>query len=221
MFRSPPFTEELVSAISLIAPQFRYGVNEASRRHWEDDQNGSCWAEFRALEDTLSSVPAPARVLELGPGLGRSVVFFSKQLGWFNSHFTLYEGNGTQAKYCTLGPRASDSFCGNLELLRACLTYNDLTNFEIVDARSQELKDVQGTFNFLYSFYAVGFHWSLEYFIDDVMALLAPDGIAVFTVPSSFRAFPKLQAISHEILDWYPVWPKNIKKGLVVIKNKV
>jgi hypothetical protein len=82
VFRSPPMSRELVRAIRLISPHLNFRPNEASRDYWESEQNGACWAEYEKLRDTLSALPKPMRVLEIGPGLGRSLVFFSKMFGW-------------------------------------------------------------------------------------------------------------------------------------------
>lgn len=82
VLRAPPFDAELVSAIHLIAPQFRLKADEKCRSYWEADQNGCCWGEYVALEPLLDAMPRPARVLEIGPGLGRSLVFFTKVRGW-------------------------------------------------------------------------------------------------------------------------------------------
>ena len=82
VFRVPPLTSELLVAIKLISPRLKLAQDEHSRRIWEKEQNGTCWSEYEALQPLLSCIEKPRRVLEIGPGLGRSVVFFSKQFGW-------------------------------------------------------------------------------------------------------------------------------------------
>ena len=81
VFRSPPLTRSLVSAIHLISPHCDFRPNERNRRIWEADENGACWAEFELVRDELAALPKRARILEIGPGLGRSLIFFSKKLG--------------------------------------------------------------------------------------------------------------------------------------------
>ncbi len=75
-FSSPPLDGDLIRAIKAITPQFSLRADETSRRVWELSQNGSSWAEYEALRPVLDDLPQPARVLEIGPGMGRSVVFF-------------------------------------------------------------------------------------------------------------------------------------------------
>src|SRR5690349_2560299 len=84
VFKAPPLTAELINAIKLISPQFDLKENEESRSFWEADQNGACWGEYQALEPIFKETPKPKKILEIGPGLGRSIVFFSKKLGWKN-----------------------------------------------------------------------------------------------------------------------------------------
>src|SRR5690349_11750277 len=79
VFHAPPLTEELVSAIRLISPQFDLNCDETSRLLWEADQNGACWGEFEALQPLFEAVHTPSKILEIGPGMGRSLVFFSKR----------------------------------------------------------------------------------------------------------------------------------------------
>jgi len=109
IFEAPPFSEELVAAIRLISPQFHFEPSEESRAIWEADQNGACWGEFEALSPVLAALPRPAKILEIGPGMGRSAVFFAKKLGWRESQFHLYEGDGATTKYTVQGPRFEDS----------------------------------------------------------------------------------------------------------------
>ena len=136
VFHAPPFTRELVAAVRLISPHSDFGPGEKYRLAWERDQNGSCWGEYEALASLLTDPrPQPEKILEIGPGLGRSVVFFSKKFEWESSDIHLYEGDGNTTKYTTLGPRFEDSFCGSIALLRSVLEYNGIHNVTIFDAK--------------------------------------------------------------------------------------
>ena len=136
VFQAPELTPALVDTIKLISPQFHLRAgDEDSRRFWELNQNGLSWGEFRALEPFCRRL-APARVLDIGPGLGRSTIFFKKHLGWEDVPFHLYESTGSSTKYTKAGPRFDDSFCGNLESLEEILRFNEIREYEIFDARS-------------------------------------------------------------------------------------
>jgi hypothetical protein len=216
----PPLTPDLVAAERLIAPHFHLTTSEKSRRFWEAEMNGCCWGEYEALAPLFRSMRRPAKILEIGPGLGRSVVFFSKKLGWQKSEIHVYEGEGSTTKYTLLGPRFEDSFCGNIGMLRYVLEFNGMENVRIFNARDIPLADLPGSYDFLYSFYSIGFHWSLEHFLDDLTPLMHDSSVAVFTVPHEFSSFPTLERLPHKILDWKPVWPKGGRLKLLIIGKK-
>ncbi|HEV8716384.1 MAG TPA: hypothetical protein VGX03_26630 [Candidatus Binatia bacterium] len=220
VFRAPPFTKELVTAIKLIAPHFDFTTNEQDREIWEADQNGTCWGEYQALAPLFRVMPLPARILEIGPGLGRSLVFFSKKLGWEGCEIHTYEGEGSTTKYTLLGPRFADSFCGNMRMLKYVLAYNGIRNVTVFNARDTRLPELPRPYDFLYSFYGIGFHWSLEYFLEDILSLLHDEAIAVFTVPKRFTPFPRLEDLSYRIIDWKTVWPKDGYLKLLVLSKQ-
>ncbi len=194
-FRSPPLDKEMIAAVKLITPQFHLRSTENSRRVWELSQNGSAWAEYLALESVLSTFPKPKRVLDIGPGLGRSTVFFKKKLDWDHVPFDLYEANGDRTDYTRLGDRTANSFCGNIACLKRVLEFNGVANWTVHDAASLDfrLDHMPGPYDLLYSFYGIGFHWSLEDYWEDLQPLLHDDSLAVFTVPDAFEPSEALQ----------------------------
>lgn len=221
VFRCPPLTPQLVRAIELIAPHFRLDLQERSRFTWEKDQNGACWGEFDALQTVLCSLPRPQKILELGPGLGRSVVFFSKKLAWQRCEWHLFEGTGNSTRYAVLGPRSDESFCGNIPLLEDMLQFNGVSKVTIFDAARWKLRDLPGPYQLIYSFYAVGFHWAIQEFLDDLVELMDPNALAVFTVPPHFSWFPRLNEFVVQLIPFTPVWPKGAELKLLVLKRAV
>jgi hypothetical protein len=219
VFRAPPLTPELVAAIKLIAPHYDFRTSEKFRSVWEAEQNGSCWGEYEALTPLFSLMPKPTKILEIGPGMGRSLVFFSKKLGLEGSEIHAYEGEGSTTKYTFLGPRFEDSYCGNLSALRYVLEFNGIRNVALFNARDARLVDLPGPYDLLYSFYSIGFHWSLEHFLDDILSLLHDQSIAVFTIPTEFRPFPKLGGLSHRVVDSKAAWPRNRWLKLLILSK--
>lgn len=219
VFHAPPFTPELVTTVKLIAPHLHFSADETCRLVWERDQNGACWGEYEALAPLLNRLPPPRTILEVGPGLGRSVVFFSKKLHWDESDIHLYEGDGHTTKYALMGPRMEESFCGNINLLRYILTYNGILNVTIFDARQWKLPDLPGPYDLLYSFYSIGYHWSLEHFLEDLLSLMHDASIAVFIVPAKFKSFPKMEQLSYRIFDFNAVWPKGCRHKMLVLSK--
>lgn len=196
VFLAPPLTPELVAAIRLISPHCHLSTNDADRELWERDQNGACWNEYEALLPLFRAMPSPQKVLEIGCGLGRSLVFFNKKLTKGSGEFHAYDADGRTTHYTMLGKRGIDSFCGNLPMLRYVLDYNNVGNVRTFDAMEVPLAALPGPYDLIYSFYSVGFHWALQHFLPDLLPLMHDRTIAVFTIPLEFVPFPELDRFS-------------------------
>src|ERR1700678_4309037 len=150
IFLAPPFTEEVVAAIRLISTRLPLKADEASRLLWQRESNAASEAEYEALVALFAEVDKPKRVLEIGPGFGRSVVFFHKKGLLPGSEISLYDANGTSTKYKQKyyehPPQWPDtsSFCGNLSLLQTMLDYNGVGSYKIFDAAQLPLAALPG-----------------------------------------------------------------------------
>src|ERR1700744_5750524 len=150
LFLAPPFTEEVVAAIRLISTRLPLKPDEASRLLWQRESNAASEAEYDALLPLLQAIDTPKRVLEIGPGFGRSVVFFSKKGLFAGSEISLYDADGTSTrykqKYYEHPPKWPDtaSFCGNLSLLQTMLEYNGAGDCRIFDAKKGPLGGLPG-----------------------------------------------------------------------------
>jgi hypothetical protein len=206
LFLAPPFTEEVVAAIRLISTRLPLKADEPSRILWQRESNAASEAEYDALLPLFQQAGAPRRVLEIGPGFGRSVVFFSKKGLFAGSEISLYDADGTSTrykqKYYEHPPKWPDtsSFCGNLPLLRTMLDYNGVTQYKIFDARQMPLAALPGPYDLIYGFYSIGFHWSLEHYLDDLEPILHERSLVVCTLNKNFRPFPRLEQFSTRIL---------------------
>ncbi len=212
VFLAPPLTPELGAAILLISPQLRGASPEEFRDLWQKEQNGECWGEYEALEPVFALTKIE-KVLEVGPGMGRSAVFFSKKLGTESSQLHLYDGDGSTTDYAKRGERSNDSLCGNLEILRSVLDYNGCGEAKIFDARQTKLSELPGPFDLVYSFYSIGFHWSLEHFLDDLIPLMHEKSVAVFTVHNDFEGFQELRRFHCRLLDYESVRARKSRRG--------
>lgn len=219
IFRGPPFTPELVQGIKLISPQFHLRPDEPSRRFWELNQNGLCWGEYEALEPFLRGLGTPSKVLDIGPGMGRSVVFFKKIGGWEKVPFHLYESSGDSTKYTKAGPRFDDSFCGSLSVLSAVLEHNEIEELEILDASLMDAKlaGLPGPYDFIYSFFAVGWHWSIEHFLDEILGLMHDRSVAAFTLHDRAKDYDVLREVPHRIVEFQRSWPRERWSRMLVL----
>ena len=218
-FRAPPLTSELVAAIQLISPQFHLRPDEPSRRFWELNQNGVCWGEFEVLEPFLRGLPAPSKALDIGPGLGRSAVFFKRALGWHDVAFHLYEGSGKSTRYTRAGPRFDDSFCGNLKVLESVLRFNEIEGYKIFDAADMggQLTDLPGPYDFVYSFFAVGWHWSIEHFLEEILRLMHDRAVGAFSLHPKFEDYQLFDDLPHRIVEFRRSWPRGRRSEMLVL----
>jgi hypothetical protein len=206
LFLAPPFTQEVVAAIRLISTRLPLRADEDSRLLWQRESNAASEAEYEALLPLLEQVEKPRRVLEIGPGFGRSVVYFDKKGLFTGSEISLYDADVTSTrykqKYYEQPPRWPDtsSFCGNLALLRTMLDYNGVKQYDIFDAQKLSLAALPGPYDLIYGFYSIGFHWSLEYYLDDVEVLMNERTLLVCTLNKNFRRFPRLEQFSTRVL---------------------
>src|SRR6202050_3628546 len=206
LFLAPPFTEEVAAAIRLISTRLPLKADEASRLVWPRESNAASEAEYEALVPLFAEVDKPKRVLEIGPGFGRSVVFFNKKGLLPGGEISLYDTNGTSTKYKQKyyehPPQWPDtsSFCGNLSLLQTMLDYNGVDSYKIFDAAELPLAALPGPYDLIYGFYSIGLHWSLEYYLDDLEALMHPRSLLVCTLNKNFQPFARLEQFSTRVL---------------------
>ena len=221
LFEAPPFEPDLIGAIKLISPQFHLSADESSRRFWQLNQNGLSWGEYIALEPFLAAMPTPKKVLDIGPGMGRSVVFFKKKMQWEQVPFHLYDSSGKSTRYTKAGPRFTDSFCGNLEALQRVLDYNGIEQAKIFDAATMDaqLGQMPGPYDFIYSFFAVGFHWSLEHFLPDLLNLMHDRSIGIFTLHDRFDDFDKLKSVPYTVVNFQGSWPRHRWSRLLIMSR--
>ncbi len=208
VFLAPPFTEEVAEAIRLISTSLPFKADEASRLLFQKHCNAASQNEYEALLPVFQQMGKPRRILEIGPGVGRSVIFFSKKgVVGKDSEIHLYDANGTRTKYkqkhYERPPKWPDvsSFCGNLGLLRDVLEYNGVRNSRIFDAQQLPLHELPGPYDLIYSFYSIGFHWSVEFYLDELDPLMHDKSVLVCTLNKHFRPFPRLSAFSTCILE--------------------
>lgn len=207
LFLAPPFTPEVADAVRPIATQLPIRADERSRQLLQTSGNAMSQREYEALAPLFSGLPKSKRVLEVGPGIGRSVVYFQRKGVWDeNAEVHLYDANGTQTKYKSKHfaqpPQWPDvsSFCGNLGVLKHFLDYNHITNCRIFNAAESPLGRLPGPYDLIYGFFSIGFHWSVEFYLDDLEKLLGNSGVLVCTLSKHFRPFARLKEFSVRIV---------------------
>jgi len=207
IFLAPPFTPEVAASISRISTRLPFRADERSRQLLEKEANGMSEREYEALAPLFAAWPKPRRVLEIGPGFGRSVVYFHKKNLWDKeAEIHLYDTDGEQTEYkqrhYQRPPQWPDvsSFCGNLQLLGQFLEYNQIVGYQIFDAAKMPLSRLPGPYDFIYGFFSIGYHWSLEFYLDDLAPLMGERTLVVCTLNKKFERFSRLSDFSTRVL---------------------
>ena len=207
LFLAPPFTPEVAAAVRPIATHLPIRADERSRLLLQVTANAMSERECEALAPLFGAMPRLQRVLEIGPGLGRSVVYFQIKGVWdAQAEVHLYDGNGTETKYkqkhYARPPQWPDvsSFCGSLPMLRHFLDFNHIANYRVLDAAKSPLSQLPGPYDLVYSFFSVGFHWSVEFYLDELSPLLGKSGVLICTLNKHFRPFARLRDYSARVL---------------------
>lgn len=208
LFLAPPFTPTYTNAVRRISTRLKLEANERSRATWQAESNAASRMELEAIAPMLQGRQKPRRVLEIGPGLGRSVVYFTKSGLWDeNAEIDLYDTDGAETKYkqrfYDRPPAWPDvsSFCGDLQALSDTLRYNGIQTFHLHDAKNVPLRNLPGPYDFIYGMYSIGFHWSLEYYLDDLQSLMNSSTVLACTLNKHFTPFPALENYSYNIIE--------------------
>jgi hypothetical protein len=78
------------------------------------------------------------------------------------------------------------------------------------------MRDLPKPFDLLYGFYTIGYHWSLEHFFDEVLALIGKSGVAVFTVPEEFQPFVRLRQLPYRLIEKVRSFDQHTEKLLIL-----
>ena len=66
--------------------------------------------------------------------------------------------------------------------------------------RKFQLSALPGPYDLIYGFFSIGFHWSLEHYLDDLEPLLHERTVLVCTLNKNFRPFPRLKNYATRVL---------------------
>lgn len=126
-----------------------------------------CVDEYEHLKDVISSLH-PKKIVDLGCGMGRSSVFFYHMFSLKDTKFFMGdfdkntwrpqgENKGALGYHDNNNPIPFNS----LDLTNRYCDYNNLKNREVMDLDSDRIKELKDI-DLLYSFYSVGYHWSID-----------------------------------------------------------
>lgn len=216
IFESPPLNSRLLNAIKKIAPHLHLREDEESQELWQLDQNAASYVEYQALKDGFGQFK-PKRVLEIGPGMGRSLIYLTKRFNWSGCSLDVYESDGEAIDYSLSQERCEQTFCGDISSLREVLQFNGLDErVHVWDARDVSLGDLPHTYDLIYSFFGVGYHWKLEDYLEDLSALMHPGSSALFTMQAAQASNLDLPGFDFALIPLQHFWP--VSQDLVLVQ---
>jgi len=83
-----------------------------------------------------------------------------------------------------------------------------VTQYQLFDAQRLPLAGLPGPYDLIYGFYSVGFHWSLEFYLDELEGLMGERSLLVCTLNKNFHRFRRLEQFSTRVLAC-----REVKKG--------
>ena len=163
---------------------------------------------FSVVEDWVAGLN-PAVCLELGAGIGRMSVYFRKRFDWKDTFFYLQDGDSGDVQYGGIRDHNKDEFYNSFEATRDFCLANGLENFQTVQLLSAITKPV----NFCYSFAAIGFHWHIDLYLDQLSGVLAEGAHLLFELKAPIaetdEASPERRAEYQRFFDDQVTYARN------------
>lgn len=144
--------------------------------------------EVAKIEDLLQDA-SPKNILEIGGGVGRSSVYMKKRYGWDDSHFYMLDGNTGDRQIAPVDGKGTKDFYNSHEATSTFCSENNLTNYTLLDAETDEWKNTTKgiKFDLIYSFLSVGFHWDINLYLSTLVNYCLPSTKLIFGMRGTDR----------------------------------
>ncbi len=140
--------------------------------------------EATHLDEFLSTLD-PLSILDIGCGIGRGSVYLANRYGWLERSICLYDGDSGKKTFYGANRTGKNEFYNDLKLTKEFCRINGLANIRTINAEDVNLSDVELAFDLAYSFLAIGFHWDIKFYLNDLEKIMNPDGIVIFGTQGS------------------------------------
>lgn len=144
-----------------------------------DEQEGFLYlAEIEGIEKYLKNLN-PKVVLDVGSGIGQASVFFFKYFNWTDSLFVLADGDSGEKQLSGMRTGKAD-FYNSLRVTESFCKENGISNFRTFNLEKFGWKELGCKPDLVYSFLALGFHWSINPFLEEIHSLLNDKCLLIF-----------------------------------------
>ena len=176
---NPIFSERILKYIKLQCNDVRSLYNDPP--------------EIESVKGYFENV-SPKNVLELGCGLGRVSAAFHKTFPlWAETNFYLLDGDSGTEQIAGISYDSDKSFYNSLKLTEEFCLINGIPRNQIVLINAEHaepfslIENVK--FDFVYSFFAIGFHWPIDLYLERLLPHLNSGSILCFGIrPNIFYA---------------------------------
>ena len=121
----------------------------------------------------------PNKILEIGCGIGRMSIYINSQLD-YEPKFILLDGTGHQPRY-GYSEININKFYNNMKMTGEFCRLNGLTNFMLFDINKHKLSELSEV-DMVTSFLAVGVHFPIEHYLDELMNITTDDCVFIFGI---------------------------------------
>jgi SAM-dependent methyltransferase len=156
--------------------------------------------ELKNIKDELSVI-APNNVLEIGSGIGRASVYLFKYFGWNDTNFYLLDGNSGDKQVNGINYESKDSFYNSIDATKEFCLANGMDNLYLLDAEKEDWKSVDVKFDLCYSFLAIGFHWPMNIYLDEIYNMLADNALLIFGIRPATKQFDEFMDVQIKDID--------------------
>jgi len=148
--------------------------------------------EIKVVKKYFENV-SPKNVLELGCGLGRvSVAFYKAFSLWAKTNFYLLDGDSGTEQIAGINYDSNKSFYNSLKLTEEFCLINGVPRNQIVLINAEQIGPFPFTksikFDFVYSFFAIGFHWPIDIYLERLSPYLNFGSILCFGIRPNIYA---------------------------------
>jgi SAM-dependent methyltransferase len=143
--------------------------------------------EVKNIGKLLSKLK-PKNILELGSGIGRMSVYLKNYYNWNDTNLYLLDGYGEKI-VAGITSELGNNFYNSMEATKEFCLANNIKEDKLFLINGTKIfnnecmlgdfiKDVK--FDLIYSFAAVGFHWTLEYYLTNLYNNLSDNCYLIF-----------------------------------------
>ena len=186
-------------------------LKQENRKSYYEDL---CKLEYNIIKDYIHY---PKKVLDLGCGLGRMSIYLNHKIKNDQTKYILADFDKVNKNLRYFWNPENDYY-NKLNLTKEFCNLNNLYNIELFDLEIRNLNELTNI-ELVISFLAVGFHYPIESYIDNLMSITSDDCVLIFGVRDgkykrgNFRKYFKSRLIlSQRIVQ--------TKEQILIMKNK-